>query len=396
MQINLDLNIFSIALIAVSAVITIFFVFFYRRTINRVSRKYASCQADETIGNDLPSLSVVVFSHGTADNLTNALHSILSQYYTSHFEVIVVADGRSEHIEDVVKVFSAVNKNIRFTYVPDDAHNLSRKKLALTLGIKAAKYDYVFLTDGEIATDSTDWLARMSRHFIEKRIGMVVGMSRLVNEEGEMSAAFSPQTFDYLMNNVEWLSAAIKRRTYRCSIVNMAFRKELFFNIRGFADSLNLHNGEDDIFVSNLAQKTNVEIEISSDAQIEYRCYDLKSTYTNLKINRLFTGKYVRRTTPLYFGLASASMWLWLFSLIASLTPSWPDIFPGLIILGLGLIWMILITLTWKKASKSLKIKCNAWLLPFNMFYHPFYNIRFKIKARFHRSRNFTWSRPLK
>lgn len=70
----------------------------------------------------------------------------LSQDYPD-YEVIVVNDGEDSDSEDVLKILSSENKHLYYTYVPVDTQYLSHKKLALTMGIKAAKNDILLFTE---------------------------------------------------------------------------------------------------------------------------------------------------------------------------------------------------------------------------------------------------------
>ena len=49
----------------------------------------------------------------------------------------------------------------------------------------------------------------------------------------------------------------------------MAYRKEVFFNMKGFASMLHLQSGDDDLFVNKAADKLNVRVEINSDSVTE-------------------------------------------------------------------------------------------------------------------------------
>mgnify|MGYP007083028735 CR=1 FL=1 len=47
------------------------------------------------------------------------------------------------------------------TYVPSDARYLSRRKLAFTLGVKAAKYDILLFTEANCQPLNDQWLSAM-------------------------------------------------------------------------------------------------------------------------------------------------------------------------------------------------------------------------------------------
>lgn len=88
-----------------------------------------------------PAVSVIVYAQNDAENLVKYLPKILNQAYPE-FEVIVVNDDSTDDSKDILSVLETQYKNLYHTYVPEGSRNLSHKKLALTLGIKAGPIRY--------------------------------------------------------------------------------------------------------------------------------------------------------------------------------------------------------------------------------------------------------------
>ncbi len=114
---------------------------------------------------DLPPISIVVYAHNDADYLAKHLPLILKQDYPT-FEVIVVSDGSTDDTSDLVSRLELEHPNLHYTFVPEVTHNVSRKKLALTLGVKAARYDVVLFTYANAKPQSDSWLQLMGRNFV--------------------------------------------------------------------------------------------------------------------------------------------------------------------------------------------------------------------------------------
>ena len=51
----------------------------------------------------------------------------------------MVNEGESAAVTDVVSTMQLTHRNLYLTCTPDGVRNLSRKKLAITLGIKATR-----------------------------------------------------------------------------------------------------------------------------------------------------------------------------------------------------------------------------------------------------------------
>ena len=131
----------AIAIAAAAIAITVSIV-----SIGRVSRRHKECDltADDVL--TWPEASIIVYSQNDPAPLENLLPVILAQNYPANFEVIVVNDGDSVDVRNTVGTLSDIHRNLYLTHTPDGARSLSRKKLGITLGIKAARHDIVVLT----------------------------------------------------------------------------------------------------------------------------------------------------------------------------------------------------------------------------------------------------------
>ena len=105
-------------------------------------------------------VSVIVYAHGEPEDLRNNLPVLLNQDYPD-YEVIVVNDGSDADSEDILKLFSNEYKSLYYTYVPVDTQYLSHKKLALTMGIKAARHDILLFTEADCRPISPKWIKAM-------------------------------------------------------------------------------------------------------------------------------------------------------------------------------------------------------------------------------------------
>ena len=96
--------------------------------------------------NEQPPVSVIICAKNESDNLTAFLPLVLEQDYPE-YEVIVVNDGSTDETELLLKDLKERYPQLYYTYVPEQTQIISRKKLALTIGIKAAKHELLLFTD---------------------------------------------------------------------------------------------------------------------------------------------------------------------------------------------------------------------------------------------------------
>ncbi len=108
-----------------------------RRDKKANSQKQTANSSAETLG-----VSVIIAAHNERYNLSQYLQALLSQDWPT-YEVIVVDDGSEDETRAIVESYMVNDPRLRMTFVPYGARVRSTKKLALTLGAKAAKYDYL-------------------------------------------------------------------------------------------------------------------------------------------------------------------------------------------------------------------------------------------------------------
>ena len=160
---------------AVCALLLAAILFFRVRNVAEYRRRADSERPDKPDADYLP-VSVIVYSQSESESLAELLPMLLKQDYPAAFEVIVVNDGESVDVRDTVSLLRASHPNLYLTFTPQGVVNLSRKKLALTLGIKAARYDVVALTTAAVEIESTQWLRRRMRPFgSDSPVALVIG-----------------------------------------------------------------------------------------------------------------------------------------------------------------------------------------------------------------------------
>ncbi len=211
---------------------------------------------------NLPPVSVIICAKDEGENIKKYLPSILEQDYHD-FEVIVVNDGNNAEMQTELALLKARFPNLHETFVPANADIISRKKLALTIGIKAAKNEVLLFTDADCQAPSRHWITSMVRNF-DPKTEVVLGYGGYFSEKSFLSRLIS---YDTLFIAMQYMGFAAKGHPYMGVGRNLAYRRSTFFNHRGFAGMLHLQSGDDDLFVSAVANKHNTQTEISVESK---------------------------------------------------------------------------------------------------------------------------------
>jgi poly-beta-1,6-N-acetyl-D-glucosamine synthase len=206
-------------------------------------------------------VSVVICARNEAGNLSSLLPMILEQDYPE-FEVVVVNDCSEDDSEYILNQLQEKYKHLKVTRIIKDDKFVHGKKLALTVGIKAAKYEWLLMTDGDCRPESAQWISRMSEHFTDKN-QVVLGYGGYEYEKGILNNIIR---FDALIIAMQYLSFALRGIPYMGVGRNLAYRKSVYNANKGFSSHHDLRSGDDDLFVNEVARKCVISVDYRLEA----------------------------------------------------------------------------------------------------------------------------------
>ena len=246
-------------LLAGMAGLLLFELYFYLRYILLPASKRRTGQPEvklEHAGDQLDlfdshirGVSVIVAARNEAYNLADYLPALLEQDYPM-FEVIVIDDGSEDDTRSLLDNMAAHYPRLRRSFVPVQARIISSKKLALTLGIKAARYDYLLFTDADCRPASRHWIHEMMQGFASDNTQVVLGFGAYFKRKGLLNRLIR---YDTLFSGLQYLGAARAGHPYMGVGRNLAYKKDWFFAHKGFASFLGEMAGDDDLLVNRNA-----------------------------------------------------------------------------------------------------------------------------------------------
>lgn len=393
---SFDISILSYIAAGVTLLAALVLLLFFMPMMRRVSalaRKQTDLPAYDC--DDYPDVSVMVYAHNDAWNLPTLIADIFAQDYPGRIEVVVVNDIAADNTEDTVRELQLKYPSLYLTFMPERSRNLSRKKLAVTIGLKAARYDVVLLTCGNCHIDSPDWLSRMMRHVVDGK-DVVIGYATLRDLDGGYSNGVGARlrSFDSVWDALRYLSSAISGHPSRGNGNNLVYRKHMFFENNGFARSLNLNFGDDDILVNEIANADNCAVEISRQSIMEARETRPGVVYELEKLRHDFTAKFLPRRQRLAMGLYCCMAWTWLLGSAATVLMGLPSLIPACFVALVAAGTWIPLMIAWRNASRVLMASHAACItVPLLMLWHPVYNLHYRIAGMRQRRENFTWSK---
>lgn len=250
-------TIVAAAVIVVVSVLTCFFSPFVR-----FKRTASTLPANDVA---VEKLSVILTPHDEVDKLRANLPLLLQQDYPAKYQVIVVIEEGEHDTEDLVKRLQGElasnpgDGSLYMTYIPESSRYMSRKKLAMTLGVKAAKTEWVLFTEASCRPASPQWLQKMARH-CDDQAHLVIGYGNYDPETPSFKRFERLNMAYYLMRE------DVKGTAYTTLSHNVMLRKSDFMEKEGFRGNLELIRGEYDFLVNKYATEDGTALVTDDEA----------------------------------------------------------------------------------------------------------------------------------
>jgi glycosyltransferase involved in cell wall biosynthesis len=207
-------------------------------------------------------ISVIVCAKNEAENIRKNLPLLIAQDYPK-FEIVLIDDASIDDTLDVFERYEKEFKNIKVVKVANNEAFWGNKKFAMTLGIKAASYEYLVFIAPNSRPSSKFWLSEMGANFSTQKT-IVLGYGAL--EKVKHSFVNKIIRFDAFLNASHYFGWAILGKPYTGNGRNLAYKKAEFFKVRGYNDHMKIRSGEDVLFVNQAANASNTQVSFSKNS----------------------------------------------------------------------------------------------------------------------------------
>ena len=214
-----------------------------------------------------PSVSVVVPMRNEEEFAERTLEALDAQDYAGEWEVICVDDRSTDRTHEILEKFAAEHPRFRILNLPQDLPVIaSPKKRALESAFKIAKNEVLLTMDADCIPRKS-WITSMAGRFVEG-ISIVQGPKQ---NNGTRSMPHLYQKLETLGYTAMEAAGFSLGRPIVASAACLAYKRELFFEVGGFGDLINLSSGDDDMLIHKMMKipGTKVCYNLDKDAVIE-------------------------------------------------------------------------------------------------------------------------------
>lgn len=320
-----------------------------------VFSKFAFAKPQKITPKRIP-VSVIVCAKNEAENVTKFIPLLAEQNYPD-YEIVLIDDASSDDTLEIFEAFEKQYSNVRLVKVQNNEAFWGNKKFALTLGIKAAKKEYLLFTDADCYPTSKDWIMNMTSQFtLHKTI--ILGYGAYEKIKGSFLNKII--RFETVLTAVQYFSWAKMGRPYMGVGRNLAYKREEFFKVNGFMDHMKIRSGDDDLFINQASNSKNTTICYAPES---FTVSAPKTTYSEWfkqKRRHVSTASFYKRFDKFQLGLFYFSQLF--FFLLAIILLAFQ--FQWMIVCGLIVFRYIFTWITLGYASGRLKEKDVMYWFP--------------------------------
>ncbi len=295
-----------------------------------------------------PPASIVICAKNEDHNIVNFLPLVFEQEYPE-FEVVVVNDCSFDNTGDILNEMAKKHTNLKVVTIIENEHHAHGKKVALMMGIKGATHEHLLLTDADCYPTGKDWLKNMMQQFTPET-DIVLGYGAYEKRKGFLNKVIR---FDTFMIALQYLSFSLARKTYMGTGRNLAYKKSLFFSLKGFASHYHIESGDDDLFINEAITKMKSKTEICVDTPTVSKVKTTLNSWIRQKRRHVTTFEQYNFGSKFRLTMLSASLYAFYFCFVVLLIVQ----FQPIVVLSAFLLRLIIQLLIYNKSMKLLMEK---------------------------------------
>lgn len=363
MWIDLNFNLLTYIVLDVAAFSLIVQMAYYWGLFSRLAFYKSKPQNDQNTS--LPPVSVVISARNAVLELEKNLPYILYQDYPD-FEVVVVNDSSDDGTTELLTDLARYEPKLNIVHIHQNLNFFKGKKFPLSLGIKSAKHEILLLTDADCKPTSNQWIKSMVGNY-QNGTDIVIGYGAYLKKKGFLGFL---QQYDTLQIAMFYLSKAIGGKPYMGVGRNLSYRKRLFMDNKGFISHYNVPSGDDDLFIQEVATRSNSKPELSKPSFTFSEPQPNFDAWVRQKRRHISASKYYKSGIKILLALYPFTQITFLAAVIWLIFLPIHWLFPLSIFLFRTLQQMFIF---WKSA-KTLHEKFSFFLVPFGELFFIIFN----------------------
>jgi glycosyltransferase involved in cell wall biosynthesis len=212
---------------------------------------------------NLPSVSIIVTSRNYLDQLKELLPSLLSQDYPD-FEIVVVDDCSTDGTDWLLAELKISHGNLKTTKIIQETD--FPNALAITIGVRASSKEWLVYLSPLCRVNDNQWLRNYAQR-LEPDKEVSIGYINYNDATGSYNSWIRFENFTSYLLSGAGKSCGVAMPVFE---YNIAYRREKFLDLRGFAAVLDSPFSENELFINKIADSKNTVVQINKTTPIAF------------------------------------------------------------------------------------------------------------------------------
>ena len=194
-------------------------------------------------------VTILIAARNEEERISLTIEDVLAQDYPRHlFEVIIVDDHSTDNTAAIISSYA--DRGVKLLQLQEERALNSYKKKAIAEAIKLSTGELMVATDADCRMGSA-WLSSIVGYYETNNLVMVSSPVTYF-EERSLFELMQTLEFGYLIG----IGAAFigNGRASTCNGANFAYRKDVFYEVGGFAGIDDLASGDDELLLQKVAE----------------------------------------------------------------------------------------------------------------------------------------------
>lgn len=257
-------------------------------------------------------VSVLIAARNEERNIKGTIEALLAQNYPKKMmEIIIVDDNSTDNTTDIIRSYA--NQGVRLLRLNESEVLNSYKKKAITEAIAISKGELMVATDADCQMKS-NWLSTIVSLYEEKKCYLISGPVLYYKEKSIFETL---QTLEFLYLIGLGAASIGNNQASTCNGANLAYRKDIFKELKGFQGIDDLASGDDELFLHKVAAKYPDKIEFckSFDAAVYTEAKDSLGSFIAQRKRWASKSTLYKRKSIVFLGVG-----VWVFNVLLLLS----------------------------------------------------------------------------
>jgi cellulose synthase/poly-beta-1,6-N-acetylglucosamine synthase-like glycosyltransferase len=304
------------------SIISLFLTGLYLLVLAYLIKGWAALRRPKIEGASLTTkVTILIAARDEEERIRYTIEDIIAQDYPRHLvEVIIVDDHSTDSTADIIRSYAA--DGITLMQLQEDKPLNSYKKKAIAEAIARSTGELMVATDADCRMGKS-WLSSIVSYY-ETHNPVMISSPVGYFEEKTLFELLQTLEFSYLIG----IGAAFigNGRASTCNGANLAYRKDVFYEVGGFKGIDDLASGDDELLLQKVAVKYPNRIGFLKNREAIVYTHAKHTLQEFLQQRRRWASKSTKYKDKWIVALA-VCIWLFNLSLLVNAALGFYDIF---------------------------------------------------------------------